>query len=324
MQSAPLSDSAMSRKKAVSLPERLKTAIRNRRVFHAYLFEGEHDQTDAMAEAFAAAVLCERQNGEACGRCVSCRQIKDSVSPFIVKVSTLEEKPAELGEEKKGGRKAKPKDSGKIKDGQIEDVISRSRGTSLSSSRVITLIDRADTITPRGQNRLLKTLEEPPEGVTIVLMTENAEGLLETIRSRCQLVHPDLAEEDASDVTDAFTKRAVAAAAKLLRGAPAVDLWKEMDYFADSREKAMRFAETAMLVCRDAAVLKQTGRRDLIVLKNYENIIRETADAVSNDICIKAAGCCDRALRDLKAVVSMKHALRYMMFDIQLLHGERK
>lgn len=47
------------------------------------------------------------------------------------------------------------------------------------------LIYDADTMTVRAQNRFLKTLEEPTPGTVIVMLSENTENLLETIRSRC-------------------------------------------------------------------------------------------------------------------------------------------
>ena len=49
------------------------------------------------------------------------------------------------------------------------------------------VIKDADTMTLRAQNRLLKTLEEPFEGTVMILLSENRENLLETIKSRCVL-----------------------------------------------------------------------------------------------------------------------------------------
>ena len=51
--------------------------------------------------------------------------------------------------------------------------------------RNIAVIKDADTLTVRAQNRLLKTLEEPFEGTVIMLLSENRENLLDTIKSRC-------------------------------------------------------------------------------------------------------------------------------------------
>ena len=50
------------------------------------------------------------------------------------------------------------------------------------------IIDKAEKMTVEAQNALLKTLEEPPEYAIIILVTNNKEGLLPTIRSRCEIV----------------------------------------------------------------------------------------------------------------------------------------
>lgn len=52
----------------------------------------------------------------------------------------------------------------------------------------IYIIDRAEKMTVEAQNALLKTLEEPPEYAIIILVTNNKEGLLPTIRSRCEVI----------------------------------------------------------------------------------------------------------------------------------------
>jgi DNA polymerase-3 subunit delta' len=80
------------------------------------------------------------------------------------------------------------------------------------------IIDEADLLDPRGQNTLLKTLEEPPAGTVIILVTSNEDRLLPTIRSRCQRVafQPlDDAEMDAWFKTDAAAALRAADAAQL-------------------------------------------------------------------------------------------------------------
>src|SRR5690606_40964033 len=57
-----------------------------------------------------------------------------------------------------------------------------------AAERKIAVIDGADALTVAAQNCLLKTLEEPPGNTVILLVAENAEALLATVRSRCQLV----------------------------------------------------------------------------------------------------------------------------------------
>jgi DNA polymerase-3 subunit delta' len=57
-----------------------------------------------------------------------------------------------------------------------------------SSPYKIYIIPEADLMTVQAQNALLKTLEEPPEYAVIFLLTENADSLLSTIRSRCVML----------------------------------------------------------------------------------------------------------------------------------------
>ena len=64
----------------------------------------------------------------------------------------------------------------------------------------VTIIDGAEYLSEPAANALLKTLEEPPPNVLLVLLATNAEGVLPTIRSRCQrLDHRPLAEEDVAE-----------------------------------------------------------------------------------------------------------------------------
>ena len=57
-----------------------------------------------------------------------------------------------------------------------------------SSRYKVYIIADADMMTVQAQNALLKTIEEPPEYAVILLLTENAEVLLPTIRSRCVML----------------------------------------------------------------------------------------------------------------------------------------
>ena len=57
------------------------------------------------------------------------------------------------------------------------------------SNKKVYIIDNADTMKTEAQNCLLKTLEEPPEYVTIILICSNEGNLLSTIKSRCTRMH---------------------------------------------------------------------------------------------------------------------------------------
>ena len=65
------------------------------------------------------------------------------------------------------------------------------------SNRKVYIIDDSEYLTKEAQNCLLKTLEEPPEFVTIILIVSNENKILNTIKSRCLKVYfNDLSDED--------------------------------------------------------------------------------------------------------------------------------
>lgn len=65
------------------------------------------------------------------------------------------------------------------------------------SDRKVYIIDDSEYLTKDAQNCLLKTLEEPPEFVTIILIVSNENKILNTIKSRCiKIYFNDLADEE--------------------------------------------------------------------------------------------------------------------------------
>ena len=76
-----------------------------------------------------------------------------------------------------------------------------------SSKYKIYIIADADLMTVQAQNALLKTLDEPPQYAVIMLLTENAEVLLPTIRSRCVMMKlRNIDEMNVSDLMEAVKR----------------------------------------------------------------------------------------------------------------------
>ena len=80
------------------------------------------------------------------------------------------------------------KKSVKVED--IERFIADISSSPFQSNHRIGIIENADTMTVQSANSLLKTLEEPSEGVIIFLLSENSLTLPETVRSRCVTIRP--------------------------------------------------------------------------------------------------------------------------------------
>jgi len=72
-----------------------------------------------------------------------------------------------------------------------EPVVAAANRTPFESSRRVFVLERADTMNDEVANRMLKTLEEPPSYVHIVLLTDALGQMLDTVVSRCQLVRFD-------------------------------------------------------------------------------------------------------------------------------------
>ena len=78
---------------------------------------------------------------------------------------------------------------GKIKIEQIREMQRKIAEKPIISNKKVYIIDNADTMTTEAQNCLLKTLEEPPEYITIILICSNEDNLLSTIKSRCTRIY---------------------------------------------------------------------------------------------------------------------------------------
>ena len=147
-------------------------AIMSDTVSHAYILNGERGSGKKMlASLFAMNLQCQNrdQDGEACGRCQSCKQAMSGNQPDIIRVT--HEKPTTISVDD-------------IREQVNNDIVIKP----YSSKYKVYIIDEADMMSVQAQNALLKTIEEPPAYAVIILLTENAETLLPTIRSRCVML----------------------------------------------------------------------------------------------------------------------------------------
>ena len=87
-------------------------------------------------------------------------------------------------------------DGNSIKIEQIRDMQKRIQEKPIISEKKVYIIDNADKMTVEAQNSLLKTLEEPPEYATIILIGSNENAFLTTIKSRCMILHFNPIEDE--------------------------------------------------------------------------------------------------------------------------------
>lgn len=163
----------------------LKRALANNALAHAYLFSGEPGIGKRMtATALAAALNCATPGPDGgCGACPSCRKVAGGMHPDVRMVM-----PESRDEQLLATKSAKEaeKASDEIK---IDQVRQAQESISLRPSegrKKVLIVDGAETMNDTAQNAFLKTLEEPPGDSLIILITAMPQGLLPTIRSRCQ------------------------------------------------------------------------------------------------------------------------------------------
>ena len=160
----------------VRLLERARTQDR---LAPAYLLVGPpHVGKGTVALALAKAVNC-RGAAPPCGECDQCRHIDEGRHPDV-RVLEVQEV---------AGQRAISIDA-------VREVQRQAYLRPFEGQWRVTIIDGAEYLSEPAANALLKTLEEPPPHVLLVLLATNAEAVLPTIRSRCQrLEHRPLAEE---------------------------------------------------------------------------------------------------------------------------------
>ncbi len=192
----------------------LLSALRTRRLAHAYLFYGgEGVGKDAMALELARVIHCERGGEEPCGVCTSCLHLDTLQHPDVHLVCAL---PVGKGEDKEDSPTAKLSEqeidtiqeelrqkgadpyhritiprAGIIKVNSVRTVRRESSMSTTDRRRKVFVISDADRMGDEAANTLLKTLEEPAGNTMLILTTAHRDALLPTILSRCQNVRFD-------------------------------------------------------------------------------------------------------------------------------------
>lgn len=162
-----------------SIKKHLQTAIKTGNLSHAYIINGEYGSgRQTIASALAKTIQCQSKTDDtdACGVCTSCKQAESHNHPDIKYITH---------------------DKTSISVNDIREQLNNDISIKpYSSEYKIYIIPDANKMTEQAQNALLKTIEEPPVYAIIILLTENCDSLLPTIRSRCVTLTMNPVEKD--------------------------------------------------------------------------------------------------------------------------------
>ncbi len=167
-------DDFLGNKKLIA---RISRDVAAGRFSHAYIIEGgEGCGKRTLARLICSAISCTAE-ARPCMKCIRCDKIARAQSPDVITVEADKDR-VQLG----------------------VDVIRRLREDAVYAPndlpRKFYIIPRADTMNTQAQNALLKILEEPPPHVMFLLLCENADDLLPTIRSRAPILRLEALPDD--------------------------------------------------------------------------------------------------------------------------------
>ncbi len=158
------------------LKQNLAESLAKGHISHFYLISGpEGSGKHTLARLLAAAILCQGSR-KPCGVCDPCRKVLANSHPDFITIDDPEKKTVTV------------------------DLIRQARADIYvqpnESDYKIYLFPRAQDMGLPGQNALLKVLEEPPKYGVFLLLTDNPDKLLPTVRSRCTELKMQALEED--------------------------------------------------------------------------------------------------------------------------------
>lgn len=147
----------------------LSRALSGNRLAHAYLFTGPDGVGKATTARHMAAILFCREEVDAvpCGHCGGCLKFASDNHPDFIHIL--------------------PEGAG-IKINQVRELKKKLGFSPLESTMRVTLVEDVHTMRREAANSLLKLLEEPPPDNLLLLTADEAEPLLTTITSRCQVI----------------------------------------------------------------------------------------------------------------------------------------
>ena len=312
----------------------LQSAIKMNKVSHAYIFNGaERSGKMMLAEAFAAALQCERHGAECCLTCRSCRQALGRNHPDIIYLTHDKPNTISVDDVRR----------------QLNDTVTV-KPYSEASRYKIYIVDEAEKMNEQAQNALLKTIEEPPPYVVILLLTVNAEAFLQTIRSRCVTLNLKAVADEKirqmlmqryqivdykADVCVAFAQgnvgRAIALAAsgefnelkdhtvklvRRIRDMEIFDLMPEVKQILEF-QASNDFLDLMLMWYRDVLLRKAAGGEKGVIFKDQIHEIDRQAQSCSYGGLEKILAAIEKTRQRLRANVNQEMSMELLLLTVK-------
>lgn len=205
----------------------LENSFKKNRLVHAYLFCGDKGIGKLLTGFyFAAMVLCQSPK-KPCLECSTCKRVinRSHMNVYFVEPE---------GES--------------IKKDQIEDLQHEFSMTSLEEGARIYIINHADKMTASAANTLLKFLEEPIIESYAILITENVNSVLDTIKSRSQIIN--FKKVSRIDTSQALQKRGLSIENSFVFATLTSSVEEALEYAATTKyQELVRFVREMNVAC---------------------------------------------------------------------------
>lgn len=288
---------------------------------HAYMVvSGDDDVVDEFFTLVAMGIYCHTH--DACQECNECKKVLHDNNPDIYHLYPVKDK---------------------IK---VDDIFLLLDDVSIKSlsGRKLYFIHRADCMNVASQNKLLKTLEEPPQDVTIFLGVSNEASMLDTIKSRTRTIAMDVFDEDViydallahgfdkevSSVASACAEGQLGKAFKIAGSSDYTDLYKtalhvlkELSRSSDivrvdgliSQERRMsQLLDVMSIILRDMLVAKQNNT--LVLSKHISEDIQSLSAKYSSHTLSEILFKISEARRKLSLNVNTIATIDDLLFSI--------
>ena len=292
-----------------ALAARLRAALGQGRVAHAVIIAGPRGSGKrTLAAIYARALVCRGEGPKPCNACPSCRKALGGNHPDLHAVRPEGEGKSFGVDEARGILRLidlKPYEGG----------------------RAVVVLEQAHAMTTQAQNALLKTLEEPPEHVALILLAESLSPLLPTILSRCALLQ--MRKLNSREMAEVLKRHGQADgeharhAAAMADGSPgrALELLQDESYWTlrdramaaleqlvngKKLAEAMKFAQESRNRADDVLTVWECAIRDAAVRASGARSGLLTGDAkaylknLGPEALERRLGACEQARRDLE------------------------
>lgn len=282
----------------------LRAAVANDRLPHALLFAGADGVGKrSVARALTAWLLCNEDGDDACGNCASCRQVAAGSHPDFQLIAVATGK-KEIGVDRS------------------RDVKRFTQLRPMRGALKVAIVDDAHMLTTAAQNALLKTLEEPPGHSLLILVANNPDALLPTVRSRCQRVQfsplPNDAVEDILTRDHGIAPAAARQLAALAEGSPGRAL-------ALSRSAAGKAGPPQLAGVGRARYVDLVQLANTIGLPEADTGMKlEMLLSQLRDDAVRGLGAQHLILRDAADTPADERGLRTTLLAADLVHGTRE